>query len=205
MSWAGCGVCLLRTTSPASAASWPAWTSRRPTPSATSRVRGPGRARSSRGTSTERGQRVHGRVPCTAAVLRCDPDGTNLELVAWGLRNAFGLAFLPDGRLLATDQGADDRGSRPIGNAPDLLFEVREGAWYGWPDFIGGDPVTDPAYAPQRGPRPAFVLAEHDRLPPPERPLLRFEPHTSAVKFAVVPSGRFTGMSSSRSSATKRR
>ena len=27
-------------------------------------------------------------------------------LVAWGLRNAYGLGFLPDGTLLATDQGA---------------------------------------------------------------------------------------------------
>ncbi len=145
------------------------------------------------GTTTQPRQRVRGRVACTAAVLRCDPDGTNLELVAWGLRNAFGLAFLPDGRLLATDQGADDRGSRPIGNAPDLLFEVREGAWYGWPDFIGGDPVNDPLYAPQRGPRPTFVLADHHALPAPQRALLRFEPHSSAVKFAVVPSGRLAG------------
>jgi glucose/arabinose dehydrogenase len=145
------------------------------------------------GTSTHPGQRVNAGLPCTAAVMRCNPDGSNLELVAWGLRNAFGLGFLADGRLLVTDQGADDRGSRPIGNAPDLLFDVRQGAWYGWPDFIGGDPVTDPVYKPQRGPQPTFVLAEHDTLPPPERPLLRFETHTSAVKFAVVPSGGFSG------------
>ena len=58
--------------------------------------------------------------------MRCNPDGSGLELVAWGLRNAYGLGFLPDGRLLATDQGADDRGSRPVGNAPDMLFEVRQ-------------------------------------------------------------------------------
>jgi glucose/arabinose dehydrogenase len=56
-------------------------------------------------------------------------------LVAWGLRNAYGLLFLPDGRLLAIGQGADDRGSRPVGNVPDLLFEGNPGAWYGWPDF----------------------------------------------------------------------
>ena len=70
-------------------------------------------------------------LPCTAAVMRCDAEGDGLELVAWGLRNAFGLGFLPDGRLLAVDQGADDRGSRPVGNAPDTLFEVHQGGWYG--------------------------------------------------------------------------
>jgi Tn3 transposase DDE domain len=37
--------------------------------------------------------------------MRCDRDGSNLELVAWGLRNPYGLAFLPDARLLAVDLG----------------------------------------------------------------------------------------------------
>ena len=139
------------------------------------------------GTLTEPGQHIQAHLPCTAAVMRCNPDGSDLELVAWGLRNAYGLGFLPDGRLLATDQGADDRGSRPVGNAPDLLFEVRQGCWYGWPDFIGGDPITDPRYRPERGPAPTFVLANHDELPPPERPLLCFPPHAAAVKFDVAP------------------
>ncbi len=119
--------------------------------------------------------------------MRCNPDGSNLELVAWGLRNAYGLGSLPDGRLLATDQGADDRGSRPVGDGPDLLFEVREGAWYGWPDYIGGDPITAPQYYPERGRAPTFVLANHDELPPPEHPLLRFPAHAAAVKFDVAP------------------
>ncbi len=139
------------------------------------------------GKSTEPGQRLPAHLPCTAAVMRCNLDGSDLELVAWGIRNAYGLGFLPDGRLLAVDQGADDRGSRPVGNVPDLLFEVRQGAWYGWPDFIGGDPITDPAYRPVRGPMPEFALSNHDELPPPEKALLRFPPHAAAVKFDVAP------------------
>jgi glucose/arabinose dehydrogenase len=139
------------------------------------------------GRVTEQGQHIPAQLPCTAAVMRCRRDGSNLELVAWGLRNAYGLGFLPDGRLLAIDQGADDRGSRPIGNAPDLLFEVQQGAWYGWPDFIGGDPITGAQYKPERGPAPVFVLANHNELPRPERALLRFPPHAAAVKFDVAP------------------
>jgi glucose/arabinose dehydrogenase len=139
------------------------------------------------GTRTRADQRIGAGLPATAAIMRCAPDGTGLELVAWGLRNAYGLGFLPDGRLLAIDQGADDRGSRPIGNAPDVLFHVRQGAWYGWPDFIDGKPVTDPAYRPERGPAPTPLLANHADLPPPQRALLRFPPHTAAVKFDVDP------------------
>ena len=141
------------------------------------------------GTEAMPGRRIPGQVPATSSVMRCNLDGSGLELVAWGLRNAYGLGFLADGRLLAVDQGADDRGSRPIGSAPDLLFEVRPGAWYGWPDFIGGEPVTDPKYRPTRGPAPEFLLANHDELPPPERALVRFAPHSAAVKFGVSPEG----------------
>ena len=141
------------------------------------------------GAATKPGTRVKGRVPATAAVMRCNLDGSELELVAWGLRNAFGLGFLPDGRLLAIDQGADDRGSRPVANAPDVIYAVRSDAWYGWPDFIAGRPITAEEFRPTRGPAPEFVLASHDELPPPELPLVEFERHVSAVKFDVAPDG----------------
>jgi glucose/arabinose dehydrogenase len=141
------------------------------------------------GTPTRPGQQVPAGLPATASVMRCNLDGSGLELVAWGLRNAYGLGFLPDGRLLALDQGADDRGSRPIGNAPDLLFELRPGAWYGWPDYVGALPVTDPRFRPQRGPQPSFVLAQHEALPPPQPPLLAFPPHAAATKFDLAPAG----------------
>jgi len=139
------------------------------------------------GTKTSRGQRIKRQLPCTAAVMRCHSDGTNLELVAWGLRNAFGLGFLPDGRLLAIDQGLDDRGSRPVGAAPDLLFHVRPCAWYGWPDFVGGQPISDGEYRPARGPHPSYILLNHTELPDPEPALLRFPVHSAPTKFAVMP------------------
>lgn len=139
------------------------------------------------GERTSMGQRLAAQLPCTAAIMRCNEDGSELELVAWGLRNAYGIGFLPDGRLLAVDQGADDRGSRPMGNVPDMLFDVRQGAWYGWPDFIGDVPITDPRYQPERGTAPTFLLANHNELPPPEKPLLCFPPHAAAVRFDVAP------------------
>jgi len=137
------------------------------------------------GKAVRPGERVAGRVPCTSAVMRCNPDGSGLEVVAWGLRNAFGLRFSPDGRLLAIDQGADDRGSRPILNCPDFLFEVHSGAWYGWPDFMGGVPVTDARF----GDCGRFLLANHSDLPAPERPLMEFEVNACATKFDFVPQG----------------
>lgn len=138
------------------------------------------------GAPSTAGQRIAAGLPCTAAIMRCNPDGSDLELVAWGVRNGFGLGFLPDGRLLAIDQGADDRGSRPLGNVPDLLYEVHPGAWCGWPDFVGGQPVTDAEFLPERGPAPTFLLANHHELPQPRPALLRFAAHSAATKFCVL-------------------
>jgi hypothetical protein len=124
------------------------------------------------------GQRIAGQTRCNGAVLRVSPEGGEPELVAWGFRNPFGLAFLGP-RLYVTDNGYDDRGSRPVWGAPDLLWRVRGGVWYGWPDFVGGEPVTNRRYAPPAGPRPEFLLAQHPNTPP--RPVARFAVHGAAA------------------------
>lgn len=139
------------------------------------------------GETMPEGTVIKGQTPATSAIHRANPDGSDVELVAWGIRNAFGLRFLPDGRLLAMDQGADDRGSRPVANVPDYLWEVKPGAWYGWPDFMGGIPITDEVFTPETGAPPTFILANHDDLPTPEVPLVSFTSHTAATKFAVDP------------------
>lgn len=155
------------------------------------------------GTATAAGQVVRGALPCTGAVMRCQPDGSALELVAWGLRNPFGLAFASDGRLFVTEDGPEVRGSRPIGNgAPDNLYEVRVGDYYGWPDYYGGMPVTDPALDPTRDHDPAapeqpgLLIARPEPLlrdaPPISRqPLARFAPHTTPGGFSLSRAASF--------------
>ncbi len=142
------------------------------------------------GTVQPAGTRIKAQLPATSAMMRVDLDGSNLELVAWGLRNAFGILFLRDGRLIVTDQGSDDRGSRPVGNIPEIIFEVKEGAWYGFPDFIGGVPISDPRFRPEVGEAPEFILSNHHELPPPERALVELTPHVAATKLAEAPDGR---------------
>jgi hypothetical protein len=97
------------------------------------------------GTRTEPGQVIKGDVKASGSVLRCNPDGSDLELVAWGLRNPYGIAFHPDGRLFATEHGIDERGSRHIIGDHEDLYEITEGAWYGWPDFASGIRLDDPS------------------------------------------------------------
>jgi glucose/arabinose dehydrogenase len=140
------------------------------------------------GTAAAGGTVIPGQVKANGTILRMNPDGSNLEVYAWGLRNPFGIGFLPDGRLLATDEGYDDLGSRPIANAPDTIWNIRQGAWYGFPDFAAGIPVTDPRFQSERGPPAQFLLAEH---PPVEQPFVTLAPHTNPTKFDVSPGGAF--------------
>ncbi len=65
------------------------------------------------GEPTTAGQVIPGELPCGGAIMRVRPDGTGLEVVAWGLRNPFGMAFAPDGALYITENQFDERGSRP--------------------------------------------------------------------------------------------
>jgi glucose/arabinose dehydrogenase len=130
------------------------------------------------GTPTQAGQVIPGRVPATASIMRVRPGGGRPELYAWGIRHAFGIAFSPDGRLYATDTTYDNRGSRPIENAPDSLWQVRRGVWYGFPDYAGGIPLTDPRFRPPGKPQPQFLLAKHPGRPP--KPVVNFTPHSAA-------------------------
>jgi glucose/arabinose dehydrogenase len=110
--------------------------------------------------------------------MRVSLDGGQPELVAWGFRNPFGLHWY-NNQLYVTDNAFDDRGSRPLWAAPDLLWRVETGKWYGWPDYVG-DFSVQPA---QR------LLA---RLPnDPPKPLARFGCHSSAVGLAFAPTGSF--------------
>jgi hypothetical protein len=137
------------------------------------------------------GQTIKGALPCTAAIMRCRPDGSALELVAWGLRNPYGISFNRQGDLIAIDIGINDRGSRPIGNVPDCLYQVKQGQWYGWPDFAAGIPVTAKDYKPQRGPlagqTPSFLLGNHEQLGAPAKPLHTFVKHAAPTKFCFEP------------------
>ena len=75
--------------------------------------------------------------PIRATVSRANPDGSDLEIFATGMRNPVGLAFQPGTDLLwATVNERDNQGNEI---PPDLVTIVKEGADYGWPGCIPPD------------------------------------------------------------------
>jgi glucose/arabinose dehydrogenase len=138
-------------------------------------------------TETQSGQVISGSVKSTA-LLRCDLDGGNLEIVAWGLRNPHGIDFHPDGRLFVTEHGMDSRNRHIIGDYDDF-YEIVQGAWYGWPDFASGLPLDDPRWG-AGGTAREPLLAVHPVADPP-KPFVTFEPHAAANGFAFSRGGAF--------------
>jgi glucose/arabinose dehydrogenase len=130
---------------------------------------------------------IPGQTKSSGTILRMSPDGSQLEVYAWGLRNPFGVRWA-GGRLFASDNAYDERGPRPIANAPDVIWEIRPDGWYGWPDYAAGIPVTDPRFRSTRGPAPTFLMAAH---PPVEQPLLTRPKHSGVTKFDFSRSAGF--------------
>lgn len=77
-------------------------------------------------------------------ILRMNPDGSNVEVVANGVRNSVGFDWHPvTGELWFTDNGADGMGDD---TPPDELNRVsRLGEHFGFP-FVGGDGIKLPGF-----------------------------------------------------------
>jgi glucose/arabinose dehydrogenase len=122
-----------------------------------------------------------GVLRASGSILRSNFNGEELELVAWGLRSISYVKFDTANRLFVSNNGCDIRGSRPIANAPDEFHIITPGTWYGWPDYVGGEPVTNNRFAPEGGRQPEFLLTNHPNIPP--RPYVAFPPESTIIGF----------------------
>ena len=131
------------------------------------------------GTKTTPGQVIKGRVPCTGAVMRIPITGGTPEVMAWGLRNPYGLALAPDGDIYISENGYDDRGSRPVWGTGDVLYKLQPGTWYGFPDFSAGMALSGTEEFKVPGKKEVQpVLKNYPNQPP--KPAAIFGVHASA-------------------------
>lgn len=126
------------------------------------------------GIPAQKGEMVKGELYCNSAVWRSKPDGTAVELLAWGIRNPFGMAMNEAGELYVADNDFEEKGERAVANDPDRIWHIKKARepfgsvevpdWYGFPDICGdGLPVNHESHLPGRG-TPAELLIEN----PPE-------------------------------------
>jgi glucose/arabinose dehydrogenase len=71
-----------------------------------------------------------------ADILSYNPDGTGLQIYAWGLRNPVGLAWNPVTGVLWTAVNERDGMGDDVPN--DYVTSVKPGGFYGWPFYYLG-------------------------------------------------------------------
>lgn len=96
--------------------------------------------------------------PVFATIMRMDPDGSNLEIFAEGVRNSVGFTWHPDtGELWFTDNGRDMLGD----DIPpcELNRAEKQGMHFGYPYCHGGT-IKDPEFGDE-APCSKFVAPAH--------------------------------------------
>ena len=85
--------------------------------------------------------------PLEAAILRMNPDGSDLEVFAPGFRNPYDLVFGPDGKLFTSDNSPDEPDHDLQYLPPEEIDYVQQGKNYGFPTAYGNlrpDDSTEP-------------------------------------------------------------
>lgn len=152
------------------------------------------------GTPAKEGQVVKGELWCTSGLWRAKPDGSEPELLAWGLRNPYGMAFGDSGDLYVADNCQEEKGERAIAEDPDRIWQIKNAKtphgsvtrpdWYGFPDLCGdGTPVWDERHRPEKGVAAEQLIAN----PPPWAgpPIYLEKPHSCMTSMDVCRSEAF--------------
>lgn len=119
----------------------------------------------------------------SGAIFSVALDGGDLKVEAWGVRDPEGLALNDFGSIYVTDRGMELRGTRPVDNDPDALYQLSglRGEWLGYPDYSRNLlPIYLPQFQPPTWmtlptgyPNVRFVIDhEASNLTAPERHLL---------------------------------
>ncbi len=137
----------------------------------------------------------------TAAIYSVNLEGGDLRAEAHGIRLPRGLLFNEYGNLLATNNGMELRGTRPVKDDPDSILRVPLGGqlWFGWPDYSADlEPIESQRFQPPQQmiiktgypELAALINRDGSGLLPPDRSRLLlgvFPPLSGAAKMAFVP------------------
>jgi glucose/arabinose dehydrogenase len=151
--------------------------------------------------STTDGQVIKGDVKCSGCIISANENGTDLKVIAWGLRNPYGVAITGDGtKLLVTNNGADERGSRPIANDYDKVFKIdltnsssSSPKYYGWPDYFNNSQAVEnnSKFLSTSSPNnqlPQFLIKNH---PPVGKPLALLGEGVAVTQIALSKNSSF--------------
>lgn len=106
------------------------------------------------GVPAKKNEVVKGQLWCSTGLWRSKLDGSEPELLAWGIRNPYGMAINEAGELYVSDNNMEEKSERAVAEDPDRIWHIKNAKqpydtvltpdWYGFPDICAdGIPVYD--------------------------------------------------------------
>ncbi|ATD55648.1 hypothetical protein [Clostridium chauvoei] len=138
--------------------------------------------------SVEKGEKVKENKIGNASIMAYDLKNKETTIFSHGIRNVKGIDDDSEGNIKGIVGGMEDRGLRPIKDDKDYIYEFKKGAWYGWPDYSGGDPIISPRFT--EGEKIDFLIENHP-IKTPTAPLYQHKDISSLNGFAIDKEGKF--------------
>jgi hypothetical protein len=118
-------------------------------------------------TNNNKEQIVAAHFPGNSSLIIYHLSTSKVETYASGIRNVKAMDFTSENKLIGIVGGMENRGLRPIKGDTDYIYEIIKNAWYGWPDYSGGDPINSPKFKGKNNERVEFILEKHPTNSPP--------------------------------------
>lgn len=119
------------------------------------------------GNSCVKGQEIEPCSVANASIYSINLNDNSKELYSYGIRNVKGLDFNSSGELVCAVEGMNNDGERPVNNDSDYIYIVKQGLWYGWPDFSGGNPVDCDRFRKSEGENiKKIIMNPPQKIPP---------------------------------------
>lgn len=137
---------------------------------------------------TQKGEKVKEDKIGNGSVISYDLKDKRTSIYAHGLRNINGWDFDSSGKIKGIVGGMEDVGSRPIKDDKDYIYELKKSAWYGWPDYSGGDPINSSRFTNDK--KVDFLIENHPNKMP-SSPMYQHEDVSALKGFAIDTNGNF--------------
>ena len=139
-------------------------------------------------TRNIKGQIITEHMPGNSSILIYNLKTGAQGNFAWGIRNMKGIDFNSEGKILVAVGGMEDRGLRPVKGDSDYIYQIKKNAWYGFPDYAGGDPINSPKFKGINNNTIPFILDQHPTTNPPA-PIYQHSSVDSLVGLSIDKNG----------------
>lgn len=136
--------------------------------------------------NSEKGEKVKGEEIGNGSIMTYNFESKKINIYSHGIRNINGWDIDSEGKLKGIVGGMENIGQRPVQDDKDYIYEFNKGAWYGWPDYSGGDPITSPRFTDSK--KIEFLIENHPNKTP-SSPIYQHKDVSSLKGFAIDNTG----------------